>query len=82
MIWLFGSSTTTPADYKALQGKSILDLVKGDLTTLKNMNMSKADKQKLSDWQDLMQETGKVVTTAACNATSATGLNISDATIK
>ncbi len=79
---LFSSGTTTPADYKALQGKSILDLVKGDLTTLKGMNMSKADKQKLSDWQDLMQETGKVVTTAACNATSATGLNITDAAIK
>ena len=80
---LFGSGTTTPADYKALQGSSILDLVKGDLTTLKNMNMSKADKQKLSDWQDLMVDTGKqVVTTAACNGTTATGLNINDTTIK
>jgi hypothetical protein len=80
---LFSSGTTTQADYMSLQGKAVLDLVKADLTTLKGMNMSKADKQKLSDWSDLMVDTGKqVVTTAACNATSATGLNINDTTIK
>jgi hypothetical protein len=75
--------TTTAADYKALQGSTILDCVKGDLTTLRNMNMSKADKQKLSDWSDLMQDTSKkVVTTAACNASNAGNLGITDAAIK
>jgi hypothetical protein len=75
--------TTTAADYKTLQGSTILDCVKGDLTRLKNMNMSKSDKQKLSDWMDLMQDTSKkVVTTAACNASNAGNLGINDTNIK
>jgi hypothetical protein len=79
---LFSSGTTTPADYKVMQGNSIMDLVKGDLDSLKSMDMSMADKQKLSDWQALLRQTEIQVVSAACNSTSATGLGITDATIK
>jgi hypothetical protein len=79
---LFSSGTTTAADYKVLQGNSILDLVKGDLTTLKGMNMSMADQTKLSNWQDLLRSTEVKVVSAACNSTNATNLGITDANIK
>jgi len=80
---LFTGGSTTMADYKVLQGNSIMDLVKGDLDALKRTNMSGADKQKLSDWQALLRQTEtKVVVTAACNANSATTLGITDATVK
>jgi len=73
---------TTMADYKVLQGNSIMDLVKGDLDTLKRMNMSAADQTKLSDWQSLLRQTETKVVSAACNPTNATALGITDATIK
>jgi len=79
---LFTTGTTTAADFKVLQGNSVLDLVKGDLTTLSGMNMSAADKQKLSDWQALLRQTEIKTVTAACNAGNATNLGITDATIK
>jgi hypothetical protein len=77
---LFGGGTTTPADYKVLQGNSVMDLVKGDLETLKAMNMSAADKAKLNDWQALLRQT-EIKITAACNAPNAAGLGITDATV-
>src|SRR4051794_4494402 len=41
-----GGTPTTTADYKVLQGNSIMDLVKGDLDAFKRLNMSVADKKK------------------------------------
>src|SRR4051794_31990059 len=72
---LFQSGTPTQADYMALQGNSILDICKADVDALTGMNMSATDAHALADWKDLMRSTEtKVVTTAACNATSATSL--------
>jgi hypothetical protein len=80
---LFTGGTTTAADYHVMQGQSIMDLVKGDLDSLKRQNMSMSDQQKLSDWQALLRQTEtKVVVTAACNQGNATNLGITDATIK
>ena len=79
---LFGSGTMTQADYKVLQGNSILDLCKADLDTLTGMNMSAADKQKLSNWKDLMRSTEIKVVSAACNADSATTLGITSTTVQ
>src|SRR5262249_37323437 len=79
---LFTTGTPTMADYHVAQGKSILDLVKGDLDSLKRTNMSGADKQKLADWQALLRQTEVPITvTAACNMGTATTLGITDATI-
>jgi len=79
---LFSSGTTTPADYMVLQGNSILDCVSADLTALKGMDMSMADKQSLSNWMDLTRTTEIKVVSAACNATSATNLGISSTTVQ
>src|SRR4029077_1318586 len=78
---LFSSGTTTPADYSVLQGNSIMDCVKGDLDTLKGMDMSMSDKQSLSNWQDLLRTTEIKTVSAACNSTSATNLGISSTTV-
>ena len=79
----FVSSTpTTAADYKVLQGNSILDLVKGDLDSFKRLDMSVADKKKVDDWQSLLRQTEVKIVSAACNAANATALGITDATVK
>ena len=81
---LFQSSgTPTMADYRVMQGKSILDLCKADIDALAAKNMSMKDKQRLTDWKALMRsvETTVVPTTKACNATSATNLGINDAAL-
>ena len=78
---LFSGGTTTPADYKALQGKSVLDLVRGDLDSFKRLNMSGADQKKVSDWQALLRDT-EIKVNAACSAKSATALGVTDASIK
>lgn len=48
---------TSPDDYRAAQGKSILDLVRGDLESYERLNMSGADAQRISDWKDLLTDT-------------------------
>ena len=79
---LFQGGTATPADYMAMQGKSILDICKGDIDGLTSQGLSQSDTQALAMWKDLMRTTEtQVVTTAACNATNATALGITDAAI-
>jgi len=79
---LFQGGTVTPADYMAMQGKSILDICRGDIDALTGMGMSQSDTKALADWKALMRDTEtKIVTTAACNATNATALGITDAAI-
>jgi hypothetical protein len=79
---LFGGGTTTPADYKVLQGNSIMDLVKGELTAFKGQKMSSADLQKINDWQALLRETEVKVVSAACTSDNATALGATAATVK
>ena len=79
---LFQGGTVTPADYMAMQGKSILDICRGDIDALTGMGMSQSDTKALADWKALMRDTEtKIVTTAACNATNATALGITDAAV-
>jgi len=79
---VFSTGSTSTADYRVLQGNSILDLVKADLDAFKRLNMSTADKKKCDDWQALLRQTESKVVSAACNASNATALGITDATIK
>jgi hypothetical protein len=81
---LFGTgSTTTPDSYAIEQGKSIIDVVRDDLNNLLRVNMSGSDKQKLNDWAALLsQTTGTMMKGAMCNATTATGIGLTSATVQ
>ena len=70
---IFGSSTTTPADYHVMRGQSAIDLVKGDLTRYQSLNMSQADQSRIKDWLDLLRttETGVMNTPTACSQATA-----------
>jgi hypothetical protein len=66
---LFKTGTPmTPDSYAAIRGKSIVDLIKDDLSTLERVDMSMADKQKLAAWKALLAQTGTVVTGGQCSA--------------
>src|SRR5688500_1176898 len=71
---LFGDGPMTPDGYKAIKGKSIIDLVEDDLATLERFDMSQSDKLKLAAWKEVLHQTGTVVTTAQCNEEMATML--------
>ncbi|MGC4093910.1 MAG: DUF1552 domain-containing protein [Polyangiaceae bacterium] len=77
-----GTTPTTMTDYKVKQGNSILDLVKGDLDTLKRSKMSGADQKKIDDWASLLRQTEVKVVSAACTSANATSLGLTDASTK
>jgi hypothetical protein len=56
----------TQDTYAMVRGKSVIDLVRGDLQTLEMFDMSQADKLKLEAWKELLDQTGKVIASAAC----------------
>ncbi|WP_437565557.1 DUF1552 domain-containing protein [Sorangium sp. So ce542] len=64
----------SPDTYAAMRGKSVLDLVKDDLQTLERFDMSRADKQKLAAWKELVHATGTVVASPHCTTSLATAL--------
>jgi hypothetical protein len=71
---LFQTGTPMNADtWKVQKGKKIADIVKGDLNRLKSKDMSKADKDKLNAWIELLNDTG-VAVAAGCNLDLATKL--------
>jgi hypothetical protein len=72
---LFGPGPVSPDTYRAASGKAVLDLVRHDLDSLMRVDMSLSDKKKLSDWADLLRDTGKTVATQ-CSADTATKLGL------
>jgi len=75
---LFKTGTPVNADTWEIQkGKKIADIVKGDLNRLKSKDMSKADKDKLQAWIELINDVG-VAVTAGCNADLAMQLGASN----
>jgi hypothetical protein len=78
---LFTGGQPTEADYRATQGKSIIDLVGDDLQTFKRLKMSGGDQKKIDDWLALLRETEKAIP-VACNAEMAAELGITTDTIK
>jgi hypothetical protein len=64
----------TPDSYQALKGKSVIDLVRGDLEHLESFDMSASDRQKLEAWKALLDDTGTVVASAQCNEELAANL--------
>lgn len=72
---LFGNNQPmNPDTYAAVRGKSITDLVKDDLATLKRMDMSQADKLKLAAWEALINDMGTVIVSGQCTQGLATML--------
>jgi hypothetical protein len=74
----------SPDTYAAVRGKSVVDLIRDDLSTLERFDMSQADKVKLEAWKALLDQTGNVVASAACTADlasmlGATQMNVSQA---
>jgi hypothetical protein len=78
---LFGAGAMSPDTYKVARGKSVIDLVKDDLSTLQRVNMSMSDQKKLSDWVDLLHQTSGAVS-AQCTADTATTLGITSQTVQ
>ncbi|HYQ02895.1 MAG TPA: DUF1552 domain-containing protein [Polyangiaceae bacterium] len=64
----------SPDSYQAARGKSIIDLVRHDLESLERVDMSRADKQKLEAWKQLLHETTNVIVSAQCTSDVATRL--------
>ncbi|WP_437289587.1 DUF1552 domain-containing protein [Sorangium sp. So ce406] len=71
---LFTDPLPSPDTYKAIRGKSIIDLVRDDLDTLARFDMSHADRNKLEAWKTLLHETVRPVASAQCDASLATAL--------
>ena len=71
-----GTGTMTPDTYKVARGKSVIDIVREDLTNLQRINMSASDKLKLSKWVDLLHTTTTTVR-AQCSAMTAMQLGVS-----
>ena len=72
----------TPDDYMAMRGKSVVDLIKNDLETLERMDMSKADKEKLAAWKELLYSTGgSIGGSAQCNEMQAEALGLTSGNI-
>ncbi|WP_438027901.1 DUF1552 domain-containing protein [Sorangium sp. So ce233] len=71
---LFTDPLPSPDTYKAIRGKSIIDLVRDDLDTLARFDMSHADRNKLEAWKALLHETVTTVASAQCNPSVAAAL--------
>jgi hypothetical protein len=80
---LFTSGTPMSADtYASTRGKRICDLVKDDLETLKRIDMSADDKNKLAMWESLCNDMGTVITTSnMCTSAAATNLGATQANV-
>jgi hypothetical protein len=64
---LFGAGPMTPDSFQAVKGKSIIDIVRDDLSTLERFDMSASDKAKLAAWKEVLDQTTTVMATAQCN---------------
>jgi hypothetical protein len=84
---LFGMSgggmmtNPNPDTYQSVRGKSIIDLIKDDLSTLERAPMSMDDKNKLEAWKALLASTNNMMVSAACNQDVATMLGATQSNI-
>jgi hypothetical protein len=78
---LFGQGTVSPDTYRVARGKSVIDVVRDDLASLKRVPMSQSDVKKLDDWAELLHQTTGMVT-AQCTAATAQQLGITSASVQ
>ncbi len=69
---LFGDGEMTQDTYKVARGKSVIDIVREDLNSLKRLDMSQTDQRKLSDWMDLLHQTSGEVSAQCTEMTAST----------
>jgi hypothetical protein len=79
---LFGKGAMSPDSYRVARGKSVIDIVRDDLSSLQRVDMSASDKQKLADWVDLLHQTSGTVASAQCTADTATALGVTSASVQ
>jgi hypothetical protein len=70
-----------PDTYRVARGRSVIDVVREDLTTLERFDMSGADRMKLEAWKALLSSTGGAVVTAQCSQNIATTLGATQANV-
>jgi hypothetical protein len=69
------------ADYRVKRGQSAIDLVRGDLSRLQRLDMSRADQQRIADWLDLLRETEVGIGVGSCSAAQAEELGVTPETV-
>jgi hypothetical protein len=78
-----GSGEPSPDDYKLKRGKGVADLIRGDLESLQRLNMSQKDKQRVSDWLDLLTDvSGPIQVAAGCTQGNAELLGVTSESVK
>lgn len=78
---LFGDGPVSPDTYRAARGKSVIDIIRDDLTRLQRHDMSQRDAQQLADWVELLHQTSGAVTNQ-CGAATATTLGLGAASVQ
>ncbi|HEY0462881.1 MAG TPA: DUF1552 domain-containing protein [Polyangiaceae bacterium] len=75
----------SPDSYAVARGKSIIDIVRRDLSTLERLDMSHSDQLKLEAWKALLDDTGRLAAAhcsdAVARALGATPTNVASAGI-
>lgn len=71
----------SPDSYQAVRGKSIVDLVQGDLETLERLDMSQSDRTKLEAWKALLDDTGRLLIPGTCDEGALDALQLTQANI-
>ena len=75
---LFDQGTPMNQDtWEVAKGKAVTDIVKRDLSWLMSQDMSRADKEKLAAWMELLNSVGTIISSAACGESLATTLGAS-----
>lgn len=78
---LFGKGPVSADTYQVARGKSVIDIVRDDLSALKRVPMSSADQQKLDAWAQLLTETTATVS-AQCSSDTATQLGLTTQSVQ
>jgi hypothetical protein len=77
---LFGPGDSSPDTYRFARGKSVIDLVRDDLASLRRVNMSQSDQRKLGDWAELLHQTSGPIA-AQCSREAATARGLTEASV-
>lgn len=78
---LFGKGPVSADTYQVARGKSVIDIVREDLASLRRVPMSQSDQQRLDAWAQLLHETtGQVA--AQCSAETATKLGLTSQAVQ
>jgi hypothetical protein len=72
---LFGTGPISPDTYQVARRKSVIDCVRDDLNSFMRVDMSQADRRKVTAWAELLHDAGGTVT-RQCSADTAAKLGL------